>query len=71
MIYSTMGREQQVLSTPIYANPSSTLVVANNKDVLAWTESGFALTNEREALAQLENDGVMVEVLHLQQTAKQ
>ena len=36
-----------------------------------WTESGFALTNKREAWAQLEDDGVMAEVLCLEQTAKQ
>ena len=71
MIYGTMGKGQRVHSTPIYANPSQTLMVANNGDVSAWTENGFALTNEREALAQLEDNGVMAEVLRLQQTAEQ
>ena len=71
MIYGTMGKGQQVHSTPIYANPSQTLVVANDGDVSAWTENGFALTNEWEALAQLEDNGVMAEVLQLQQTAEQ
>ena len=71
MIYGTMGRGQQVHSTPIYTNPSHTLVVANNEDISAWTESGFALTNEREALVQLKDDGVMLEVLCLQQTVEQ
>ena len=63
IIYGMMGKGQRVHSTPIYANLLQTLMVANNRDVSAWTENGFALTNEREALAQLEDNGVMAKVL--------
>ena len=71
MIYGTMGKGLRVHSTPIYANPSMVLAVADNEDMLAWTEGGFALTNDREALTQLEDDGVMADILWLQQTTEQ